>query len=43
MLVDSSRFAVDSSFEQLQPKYKLTPLEIELFLKECIKNDFIIR
>lgn len=38
MLTDSSRFVIDSNFEQLQPKYKLTPLEIELFLKNCIKE-----
>ena len=40
MLTDSSRFNIDSSFDQLQPKYKVTPKEIESFLKECVKNNF---
>ena len=41
MLVDSSRFHIDDSFEQLEPKYKVSPKEIECFLKECIKDQFV--
>lgn len=40
MLTDSSRFNIDSNFELLQPKYKVTPKDIESFLKDCIKNNF---
>lgn len=40
MLTDSSRFHIDSGFEQLKPKYKVTPVEIESYLKECIKAQF---
>jgi predicted nucleotidyltransferase component of viral defense system len=38
MLTDSSRYQIDSGFEQLKPKYKITPFEIETYLKECIKK-----
>jgi len=40
MLTDSSRFQIDSSFELLKPRYKVTPLEIEAYLKKCIKAQF---
>lgn len=38
MLIDSSRFHIDSGFELLQPKYKVSPIQIESYLKECIKT-----
>ena len=38
MLTDSSHFHIDSGFELLQPKYKVTPIQIESYLKECIKT-----
>ncbi|MDP3642383.1 MAG: nucleotidyl transferase AbiEii/AbiGii toxin family protein [Bacteroidota bacterium] len=40
MLTDSSRFHSDSGFEKLEPKYKVTPIEIESYLKKCIKTQF---
>lgn len=40
MLTDSSRFHSDSSFEKREPKYKVTPIEIEAYLKNCIKAQF---
>ena len=40
MLTDSSRFHTDSGFEYLKPKYKVTPIEIEAYLKQCIKTGF---
>jgi predicted nucleotidyltransferase component of viral defense system len=40
MLTDSSRFHSDSNFEKLEPKYKVTPIEIETYLKKCIKAQF---
>lgn len=40
MLTDSSRFQIDSSFELLKPIYKVTPIEIETYLKKCIKTQF---
>ena len=40
MLTDSSRFQIDSGFELLKPRYKVTPLEIEAYLKKCIKAQF---
>lgn len=40
LLTDSSRFHPDSSFNQLKPKYKVTPLEIEAYLKECVRAYF---
>ena len=38
MLIDSSRFHIDNGFEQLKPKYNITPIQIETYLKECIKT-----
>ncbi|MEI8271596.1 MAG: nucleotidyl transferase AbiEii/AbiGii toxin family protein [Paludibacter sp.] len=38
MLTDSSRFHIDSGFVLLQPKYKISPIQIESYLKECIKT-----
>jgi hypothetical protein len=38
MLTDSSRFQIDSRFEQLNPKYKVTPTDIEDYLKKIIKS-----
>lgn len=40
ILTDSSRFNIDSGFEQLNPKYKVTPAEIEAYLKTTIKAHF---
>lgn len=40
MLTDSSRFHIDSGFNLLMPKYKVTPVEIESYLKKCIKAQF---
>ena len=40
MLTDSSRFQSDSEFEKLEPKYKVTPIEIESYLKNCIRTQF---
>ena len=40
LLTDSSRFNIDKSFELLQPIYKVTPIEIETYLKECVKSQF---
>ena len=37
ILTNSSRFTIDSGFEQLNPKYKVSPAEIEAFLKTKIK------
>jgi predicted nucleotidyltransferase component of viral defense system len=37
ILTDSSRFQIDSGFEQLNPKYKVTPADIEAYLKTTIK------
>jgi len=37
ILTDSSRFHVDSGFEQLNPKYNITPADIEAYLKTTIK------
>jgi len=38
MLTDSSRFHIDSNFEQLKPIYKVTPVDIELYLQQCVKK-----
>ena len=38
MLTDSSRFHIDSGFELLQPIYKVSPIQIESYLKTCIKS-----
>lgn len=40
ILTDSSRFRIDSGFEQLNPVYKVTPGEIEMYLKECVKSQY---
>ena len=40
ILTDSSRFQIDSGFEQLNPKYKVTPTDIEAYLKTIIKAHF---
>jgi predicted nucleotidyltransferase component of viral defense system len=40
LLTDSSRFHPDSGFNQLKPKYIVTPREIEAYLKECVKSYF---
>jgi predicted nucleotidyltransferase component of viral defense system len=40
ILTDSSRFNIDSGFEQLNPKYKVTPADIEAYLKTTIKAHF---
>ena len=41
ILTDSSRFQIDSGFEQLKPKYKITPADIEVYLKTTIIREFI--
>ena len=40
MLTDSSRFQIDRDFYLLNPKYQVTPIEIESYLKVLIKNQF---
>lgn len=40
ILTDSSRYRIDSGFEQLEPIYKVSPNDIELYLKEYIKSEF---
>jgi len=40
ILTNSSRFNIDSGFEQLNPKYKISPAEIEDYLKTKIKAAF---
>lgn len=40
ILTDSSRFHIDSGFEQLKPVFNVTPNDIELYLKEYIKKNF---
>ena len=40
ILTDGSRFNIDSGFEQLNPKYNVTPADIEAFLKTTIKAYF---
>ncbi len=40
MLVDSKRFQIDSNFALLEPKYNVTPSEIEESIKVLIKNTF---
>ena len=38
ILTDSSRFYIDSGFEQLNPKYNVTPADIETYLKTPSKS-----
>jgi len=38
MLTDGSRFHIDSNFEQLEPIYPVTPIQIESYLQQCIKK-----
>jgi predicted nucleotidyltransferase component of viral defense system len=40
ILTDSSRFQIDSGFEQLNPRYKVTPADIEAYLKTIVKASF---
>jgi hypothetical protein len=40
MLVDHKRFKADSNFSLLQPLYKVTPEEIEEFIKIQVKINF---
>ena len=40
ILTNSSRFNIDSGFEQLKPKYKVSPAEIENYLITKIKASF---
>ena len=40
MLTDSSRFQIDTGFNLLKPKYQVTPIEIESYLKVLIKKQF---
>lgn len=39
ILTDSSRFHIDSDFLLLNPKYKVTPVEIETYLKDVLKHN----
>ncbi len=36
MLTNSSRFTRDAHFEHLEPVYKVTPQEIEEYIKDCL-------
>lgn len=38
ILTNSSRFQIDNRFEQLNPKYKVSPADIEAYLKTIIKT-----
>lgn len=38
ILTNSSRFQIDNGFEQLNPKYKVSPADIEAYLKTIIKT-----
>ena len=40
ILTNSSRFNIDIGFEQLNPKYKVSPSDIEAYLKTKIKENF---
>lgn len=40
ILTNSSRFTIDGGFEQLNPKYKVSPAQIEDYLKTMIKASF---
>jgi predicted nucleotidyltransferase component of viral defense system len=40
ILTDGSLFNIDSGFEQLNPKYSITPADIEAYLKTTIKAYF---
>jgi predicted nucleotidyltransferase component of viral defense system len=40
ILTNSARFTIDNGFEQLKPKYKVSPAEIEDYLKTKIKASF---
>jgi hypothetical protein len=42
ILTDSSRFQIDSGFEQLNPTYKVMPADIEAYLKTTIKTYFYL-
>ncbi|GHT72387.1 hypothetical protein AGMMS50262_00880 [Bacteroidia bacterium] len=39
MLANSERFKPNIDFENLQPKYKISPKEIETFMIKHLKND----
>ena len=36
MLTNGVRFTRDAHFEQLEPKYQVTAMEIEAYIKECL-------
>lgn len=38
MLSSSARFHVDDNFSQMQPKYNVSPLDIENYIKELLKG-----
>ena len=38
ILTNSKRFIRDAHFEQLQPSYKISPQEIEEYIKFCLSN-----
>jgi len=40
ILTSSSRFIIDQGFELLNPKYKVSPADIEAYLKTKIKENF---
>lgn len=39
MLTNSSRFKVEKEFEKLEPIYNVTPKDIEIYIKEHLKDD----
>lgn len=39
ILTNSLRFKIDSDFKNLDPIYNVTPMEIELYIKERLKNN----
>ena len=41
LLSDGSRFRVDSSFEHLNPVYKVTVDDIETYIKDCINQEYL--
>lgn len=40
MLTDCSRFVVDKKFAELQPRYNVSPKEIEQFIKSRVSNHY---
>ena len=38
MLTNGARFARDAHFEQLEPIYQVTTMEIEAYIKDCLTH-----